>query len=72
MRILVVEDEKKIREVIVKTLKKESYAVDSCTDGEEALEYINAADYDAIILDIMMPKLNGFEVLKKIRTRNIS
>ena len=71
MRILVVEDEKKIREVIVKTLKKESYAVDSCTDGEEALEYINAADYDAIILDIMMPKLNGFEVLKKIRSRNM-
>ncbi len=71
MRILVVEDEKKIRDVIVKTLKKENYAVDSCIDGEEALEYISAADYDAVILDIMMPKLDGFEVLKKIRSKNM-
>lgn len=71
MRILVVEDEKKIREVIVKTLKKENYAVDSCADGQEALEYISAAEYDAIILDIMMPKVDGFQVLKTVRNKSI-
>ena len=64
MRILVVEDEKKINDIIVKILKQEKYGVDSCFDGEEALDYIFSVEYDAIILDIMLPKLDGFEVLK--------
>lgn len=71
MRILVVEDEKKINDIIVKTLKKENYGVDSCFDGKEAINYISSAEYDAVILDIMLPKVNGFEVLKTIRKNNI-
>ena len=71
MRILVVEDEKKINDIIVKILKQEKYGVDSCFDGEEALDYIFSVEYDAIILDIMLPKLDGFEVLKKARTKGI-
>ena len=46
MRILVVEDEKKINDIIVKTLKQEKYGVDSCFDGEEALDYIFSVEYD--------------------------
>lgn len=71
MRILVVEDEKKINDIIVKILKQEKYGVDSCFDGEEALDYIFSVEYDAIILDIMLPKLDGFEVLKKVRAKGI-
>ena len=71
MRILVVEDEKKINDVIVKTLKKEKYGVDSCFDGEEALDYIFSVEYDIILLDIMLPKEDGFEVLKSMRKKGI-
>ena len=71
MRILVVEDEKKINDVIVKTLKKEKYGVDSCFDGEEALDYIFSDEYDIILLDIMLPKKDGFEVLKSMRKKGI-
>lgn len=71
MRILVVEDEKKINDVIVKTLKKEKYGVDSCFDGEEALDYIFSVEYDIILLDIMLPKKDGFEVLKSMRRKGI-
>ena len=72
MRILVVEDEKKINDVIVKTLKKEKYGVDSCFDGEEALDYIFSVEYDIILLDIMLPKKDGFEVLKSMRKKGIN
>ena len=65
------EDEKKINDIIVKILKQEKYGVDSCFDGEEALDYIFSVEYDAIILDIMLPKLDGFEVLKKARAKGI-
>jgi DNA-binding response regulator trcR len=71
MRILVVEDEKNLNDIIVKKLKLEKYGVDSCFDGKEALDYIFSTDYDAVILDIMLPKLDGFEVLKKIRSQDI-
>ena len=71
MRILVVEDEKKINDVIVKTLKKEKYGVDSCFDGEEALDYIFSVEYDFFLLDIMLPKKDGFEVLKSMRKKGI-
>lgn len=71
MRILVVEDEKKINDIIVKTLKQEKYGVDSCFDGEEALDYIFSVEYDIILLDIMLPKKNGFEVMESIRKKGI-
>ena len=71
MRLLVVEDEKKLNELITKKLEKEYYGVDSCFDGEEAVRYVEGTEYDAIILDIMLPKLDGFEVIKRIRaTKN--
>ena len=67
MRILVVEDSKDLNLLIVKTLKKSGYSVDGCYDGEEAKLYLLGAEYDAILLDIMMPKLNGYELLKQLR-----
>lgn len=69
MRLLVVEDEKKLNELIRKKLEKEYYGVDSCFDGEEAVRYVEGTEYDAIILDIMLPKLDGFEVIKRIRKK---
>lgn len=71
MRILVIEDEKNLNDIIVKRLKVEHYGVDACYDGAEGLDYILATEYDAIILDVMLPKLNGFEILKKIREKKI-
>lgn len=70
MRVLVVEDEIDLNRVICKKLKVEGYSVDSCYDGEEALLYIDGAKYDLIILDIMMPKMNGYEVVKTLRSEN--
>lgn len=67
MRVLVVEDEKDLNRVISKKLKIEGYSVDSCYDGEEALDYIIGTQYDIIVLDIMMPKKNGYEVLEEMR-----
>ncbi len=72
MRILVVEDEKDLNNIIVKKLSSVGYSVDACFDGEEALHYIELTEYDAIILDVMLPKLDGFAVIKKIRQNNIN
>ncbi|EEY34031.1 response regulator transcription factor [Pseudoleptotrichia goodfellowii] len=71
MRILVVEDEKSLNEVIVKRLEDEHYGVDWCYNGKDALDNILITEYDAIILDIMLPELNGYEVLKTMRSKNI-
>ena len=71
MRILIVEDDRMINDIIARTLRKENYSVDSCFDGQEALDYIFSAEYDVLILDIMLPKLDGFEVLKRIRNKGI-
>lgn len=68
MRLLVAEDEKDLNSVICKTLQKNHYSVDSCHDGQQALSYLEAAEYDAVILDIMMPGMDGLQVLKKLRT----
>lgn len=70
MRLLVVEDEKDLNRVISKRLEKAGYSVDSCYDGAEALDYIYAGEFDAIIMDIMMPRLNGLEVLRSIRQKS--
>ena len=67
MRLLVVEDEENLRTVIRKRLMKEGYSVDACGDGQEALDYMAVSPYDTVILDIMMPKMSGMEVLKKMR-----
>ena len=67
MRLLVVEDEENLRTVIRKRLTKEGYSVDVCADGQEALDYMAVSPYDTVILDIMMPKMSGMEVLKKMR-----
>lgn len=70
MRILIAEDEKDLNQILAGRLKEESYGVDSCFDGREALEYLESAEYDAVVLDIMMPVLDGLSVLKKMRQRN--
>ena len=70
MRVLVVEDEKDLNRLIVKTLKKEGYSVDGCFNGEEAMLNLMGAEYDAIILDVMMPKMNGFDVIKELRDKS--
>lgn len=69
-KILVVDDEKEIRDMIVKHLTKRGMYVSYAADGEEALEMIYKNKYDLIILDIMMKKIDGFEVLKKLRENN--
>lgn len=69
MRILVAEDEKDLNRMLVSKLKAEHYGVDACFDGAEALEYLESADYDAVVLDIMMPFTDGLTVLKRIRMR---
>ncbi len=69
MRILIAEDEKDLNHLLKKRLENQKYTVDACFDGEEALDYLAAADYDAVILDIMMPKKNGLQVLQHIRNR---
>ena len=71
MRLLIVEDEKHLNKTLNERLTKAGYTVDSCFDGEDALYYIDNTQYDGIILDVMMPKINGFEVLRIIRERKI-
>ena len=71
MRLLVVEDEKNLNKTITERLTKQGYTVDNCFDGEDAIYYIENTQYDGIILDVMMPKINGFEVLRIIRERKI-
>lgn len=67
MRILVAEDERHLNRIISEALEDEGYSVDSCFDGQEALDYARGADYDVLILDIMMPKLDGLSLLKTLR-----
>ena len=69
MRILIAEDQKDLNKVINKRLVAAGYSVDSCFDGEEALDYMDAAQYDCLILDIMMPKKDGLAVLNELRGR---
>lgn len=69
MKVLVVEDAKDMNRLITKTLKKAGYSVDGCFDGEEALDCLLGAEYDALLLDVMLPKMDGYEVLKRLRER---
>ena len=72
MRILVVEDEKHLNRIISEAVEDEGYSVDSCYNGVEALEYLACADYDVIILDVMMPKMNGLELVRRLRSEGNS
>lgn len=67
MRVLVAEDERELNRVIAKRLADEDYAVDSVYDGKNALEYMLATHYDIVLLDVMMPQMDGFEVIKRYR-----
>lgn len=69
MRILVAEDERDMNRIICKKLGFEGYCFDSCYDGAEALDYLEQVSYDAVILDVMMPKLDGFQVVEAMRQR---
>ncbi len=67
VRILVVEDEKHLNRIICEAITDEGYSVDGCYNGLDALDYISGTDYDVIILDVMMPKLDGFELVRRLR-----
>ena len=67
MRILIAEDEKDLNRILSTKLRSQHYSVDACFNGEEVLDYMAGAEYDALILDIMMPVMDGLTVLKKIR-----
>lgn len=70
MRVLVVEDEKNLNRIISELMEDEGYSVDSCFNGADALEYTLSAKYDVIILDIMLPRLNGLELVRKMRSQS--
>lgn len=72
MKLLLVEDEKQLSEALQQILIKNKYTVDAVYNGDEGLDYALTGVYDVIILDIMLPKLNGLEILKMIRKRKIS
>lgn len=69
MRLLFAEDEKSLSKAVGTILEKNNYSVDAVYDGEEALAYLSSGNYDGVILDIMMPKMDGITVLKNMRER---
>ena len=71
MRILLIEDEKELARALAKMLTKDGYDVDSVHDGADGLNFATSGMYDIILLDVIMPKMNGFEVLSEIRRRKL-
>jgi heavy metal response regulator len=71
MRVLLVEDEARIADFIRKGLSEYGYAVDVASDGEETLDWLNTAEFDVIILDVMLPVRNGIEVCRELRGRGV-
>lgn len=69
MRILIAEDERDLNRIIKEYLEDEGYSVDACFDGEEAEDFLICADYDAVVLDIQMPKKSGTELLRTMRSK---
>ena len=67
MRLLIAEDEKDLNRIISKRLESEGYTVDRCYDGGEALDYLRTGEFDAVIMDIMMPVMSGLDVLRCMR-----
>ena len=72
MRLLLAEDEKSLSKALTSILTKNNYSVDTVFDGDEAESYIMTGDYDCVILDVMMPCQDGFEVLRKVRRKGIT
>lgn len=70
MRLLIVEDEIELCDTVAKTLYRAGYEVDTCYDGNEALDYILAENYDLIVLDLNLPGMDGMELLKELRKKN--
>ena len=70
MRLLIVEDEKELCDTISKSLYESGYEVDTCYDGEEALDYILTEDYDLIVLDLNLPGMDGMDILRELRKEN--
>lgn len=71
MKVLIVEDEKRLANLLKKGLEEHAFVVDLCYDGEEGLYQAETSPYDAIVLDVMMPKMDGFTVLRKLREQNL-
>jgi len=71
MRILVVEDDDKIASFLVKGLKQSGYAVDRCADGQRASELAQSVSYDAAIVDLMLPKIDGLTLIQQLRAKNV-
>jgi len=69
MKLLLAEDERSLSDALVTILKHNNYSVDAVYDGVSALDYLGVEKYDGVILDVMMPKLDGFSVLKELRSR---
>ena len=71
MRLFIVEDERALRTVLVERLKKEGYSVDACSTGTEAMDYLTAAPYDIVLLDIMLPGVDGLTLLRQLRAKGM-
>ena len=71
MRILIVEDEPKLAQLVARALREEGHPADVAGNGKDALWMAQSAPYDAIVLDVMLPDLDGFEVLRRLRTREV-
>src|SRR5438445_6132668 len=72
MRFLVVEDEKRIADFLSRGLESAGYAIDVAANGTRAIDMVHATDYDLVILDMMLPDMDGLQVLEKIRNRKAS
>ena len=71
MRILIAEDERDLAEALTVFFEKNAFVVDTVYDGQDALDYASGGGYDAIVLDVMMPKMSGMEALQKLRERGV-
>ena len=69
MRILLAEDERSLSRAIIALLEKHNYSADAVYDGQEALDYLEGAEYDAIVLDVMMPRMDGITMMMKVREK---
>ena len=69
MRLLIAEDEKSLSKALTVILEKNNYSVDAAYDGEEVLDYLSVGQYDGLILDVMMPKMDGLTVLRRLRAK---
>ena len=72
MKILVVEDEPSLNQIIAKRLKIEGYSVDQAENGRDALEFVALAEYDLLIVDILMPEMDGLTLVHTLREKNVT